>query len=270
MYNKPKAILSLLALSIWLYSCGSNPRNPRLATQALQTQNDSVSYAFGVMNAQGFGKLLKTLPGDTLNKKQILRAFAEILEGKETAINAETAQEVFRLHIKRIQEQQDKQHKAQNDSVLQANQSKPGVITTESGLQYRVLKAGTGKQVNSEQDTVVVHYIGKLIDGKVFDSSYERQQPGRFAVGEVIEGWTEALKLMQVGAKYELYIPSKLAYKEQGAGDAIPPHATLIFEIELLQVVPHEAQRQDTTATQREQQEETSNSKNSRGKRQRI
>ncbi|MBA3707699.1 MAG: FKBP-type peptidyl-prolyl cis-trans isomerase [Planctomycetes bacterium] len=121
-------------------------------------------------------------------------------------------------------------------SHLDANKAKPGVTTLPSGLQYRVLKAGAGKQPK-RSDSVSVHYRGKLIDGTVFDSSFERGQPATFPVTGVIAGWVEALQLMKEGASWELTIPSELAYGARGAGGVIPPHATLIFEVELLKVV---------------------------------
>jgi FKBP-type peptidyl-prolyl cis-trans isomerase len=116
---------------------------------------------------------------------------------------------------------------------LEANGKKEGVTTTASGLQYKVIKAGTGAQPKAT-DTVKVHYKGTFLDGKTFDSSYDRGEPISFPLNRVIAGWTEGVQLMPVGATYEFYIPSNLAYGERGAGGAIPPNATLIFVVELL------------------------------------
>jgi FKBP-type peptidyl-prolyl cis-trans isomerase FklB len=124
----------------------------------------------------------------------------------------------------------------QNQKFLEENRKAEGVTTLPSGLQYKVLKAGTGATPTAE-DTVRTHYKGQLIDGTVFDSSYDRGDSAEFPVGGVISGWTEALLKMKVGDKWQLVIPSHLAYGEAGAGGVIPPHATLIFEIELLDVV---------------------------------
>jgi FKBP-type peptidyl-prolyl cis-trans isomerase len=118
---------------------------------------------------------------------------------------------------------------------LEANGKKEGVTTTASGLQYKVIKAGTGAQPKAT-DTVKVHYKGTFLDGKTFDSSYDRGEPISFPLNRVIAGWTEGVQLMPVGATYEFYIPSNLAYGERGAGGAIPPNATLIFVVELLEI----------------------------------
>ena len=126
-------------------------------------------------------------------------------------------------------------NKAEGEAFLAENKKKEGVITLPSGLQYKVIKAGTGKKPKAT-DTVTVHYQGTLIDGKEFDSSYRRGQPVTFPVNGVIPGWTEALQLMEEGAKWQIFIPSSLAYGDRGAGRDIGPHATLIFEIELVSI----------------------------------
>ena len=128
------------------------------------------------------------------------------------------------------------ENKKKEDEFLAANAKKEGVVTTESGLQYKVLTEGTGA-VPTAEDQVSVNYEGKLIDGTVFDSSYERGQPATFGVTQVIAGWTEALQLMKVGAKYQLYIPASLAYGERGSQPNIGPGEPLIFDVELLEIV---------------------------------
>ncbi|MFM9053078.1 MAG: FKBP-type peptidyl-prolyl cis-trans isomerase, partial [Bacteroidota bacterium] len=125
---------------------------------------------------------------------------------------------------------------AESKKFLENNKKKNGVTTTASGLQYEVIKQGTGPKPTAE-DTVRTHYHGTLIDGTVFDSSVERGEPAEFPVGAVIKGWTEALQLMPVGSKYRLYIPSDLAYGERSAGPKIGPGSTLIFDVELLEIV---------------------------------
>jgi len=126
-------------------------------------------------------------------------------------------------------------NRKEGEAFLAANKKKEGVKTLASGLQYKVIKPGTGKKPKST-DTVTTHYRGTLIDGTEFDSSYNRGQPATFPVHGVIPGWTEALQLMEEGAKWQLFIPSKLGYGERGAGQAIGPNATLIFEVELVSV----------------------------------
>lgn len=126
-------------------------------------------------------------------------------------------------------------HKAEGAAFLAENGKKPGIRTTPSGLQYEVLSEGSGKSP-AASDTVRVHYTGKLLNGTVFDSSVERGEPAEFGLSQVIAGWTEGLQLMKPGAKYRFFIPSELAYGEHGAGNSIPPHATLIFDVELLAV----------------------------------
>ncbi|MFP4004999.1 MAG: FKBP-type peptidyl-prolyl cis-trans isomerase [Alphaproteobacteria bacterium] len=122
-----------------------------------------------------------------------------------------------------------------NDAYLESNKQRQGVEVTDTGLQYKVLREGTGKQPGP-RDMVKVHYRGRLVDGTVFDSSYKRGQPAELRLDGVIPGWTEGVQLMQEGAKYEFVIPARLAYGAKGAGDVIPPGATLIFEVELLEV----------------------------------
>ncbi|MHA2219485.1 MAG: FKBP-type peptidyl-prolyl cis-trans isomerase [Candidatus Hodarchaeales archaeon] len=126
-------------------------------------------------------------------------------------------------------------NKKEGEEYLAENKKKEGIITTQSGLQYKVLKKGTGK-IPKSTDTVTVNYRGTLIDGTEFDSSYRRGQPASFKVNGVIRGWTEALQLMKEGAKWQLYIPSNLAYGERGAGRNIGPNSTLIFEVELISI----------------------------------
>lgn len=127
-------------------------------------------------------------------------------------------------------------NKAAADAFLAANAQKEGVITTASGLQYRIISRGSGSRNPALEDTVVVHYVGKLMNGTEFDSSYSRNEPAIFGVGDVIPGWTEALKLMAVGDRFQLFIPAHLAYGEGGAGKKIEPNALIIFEVELLEI----------------------------------
>ena len=174
-----------------------------------------------------------------LDTEQLLKGMKDALGGQPSLLtDAEMEQTLGALQ----QEMQAKQQATtaaagakaakEGEAFLAANAAKPGVVTLPSGLQYKVLTAGTGKKP-AATDTVVVHYRGTLTDGTEFDSSYKRNQPAKFKVNQVIPGWTEALQLMPVGSKWQLVIPAKLAYGERGAGGAIPPNAVLVFEVEL-------------------------------------
>ena len=158
-------------------------------------------------------------------------ALAEVILDKETAVSADSAKKIFDMQM----EYKKASFKKDNLEWLAQNKKKEGVVTLPSGLQYRVVKAGKGIIANDTTE-VKVHYEGKLLDGRVFDSSYKRGVPASFRPNQVIKGWREALLMMPEGSEWELYIPSNLAYGEQGAGQDIPANATLIFKIELVKV----------------------------------
>ncbi|WP_445114555.1 FKBP-type peptidyl-prolyl cis-trans isomerase [Acinetobacter sp. WZC-1] len=141
----------------------------------------------------------------------------------------------FQKEMQQKQLTQGKETESANNAFLTSNAKKAGVVTTASGLQYKILKQGTGKQPSADS-TVTVHYKGQLLDGKVFDNSYDRGQPIEFPLNQVIPGWTEGLQLMKEGGKATLYIPAKLAYGEQGVPGTIPPNSALIFDVELIKV----------------------------------
>jgi FKBP-type peptidyl-prolyl cis-trans isomerase len=174
-----------------------------------------------------------------LDAEQLLKGMKDALAGQPSLLtDAEMEQTLGALQQEMQAKQQEKTAAAgakaakEGEAYLAANAAKPGVVTLPSGLQYKVLTAGTGKKP-AATDTVVVHYRGTLTDGTEFDSSYKRNQPAKFKVNQVIAGWTEALQLMPVGSKWQLVIPAKLAYGERGAGGAIPPNSVLVFEVEL-------------------------------------
>ncbi len=198
---------------------------------------DKLSYAMGVNMAQ----YLMSQPVQ-LNPQLVLRGLAEAISGKP-AMSQEEYQATMQLlqeKMKAAGEQEvsklAKENAEKGAKFLFENAQKAGVVTTASGLQYQVLTQGGGAKP-SAGDTVRVHYTGKLLSGQVFDSSIERGQPAEFGVTQVIPGWVEGLQLMPVGSKFMFFIPGELAYGERGAGRQIQPNSTLIFEVELLDIV---------------------------------
>ncbi|MBP8760528.1 MAG: FKBP-type peptidyl-prolyl cis-trans isomerase [Parabacteroides sp.] len=201
----------------------------------LKSAIDSASYAIGVSTGAGYKENLKTLP-DSANVDALIAGFTEALKGQKTSMTPEAAQAFLQTYFMEASAKQATKAKEEGDKFLAENKTKEGVITTESGLQYKVVTEGKGVKPTAE-DKVKVHYKGTLLDGKVFDSSIERGEPAEFGVGQVIKGWTEGLQLMPVGSKYTFWIPSDLAYGERGAGQDIKPNSVLVFEVELLEIV---------------------------------
>ncbi|WP_242919511.1 FKBP-type peptidyl-prolyl cis-trans isomerase [Pontibacter liquoris] len=194
---------------------------------------DKISYIIGRDMATNLQK-----QGISIEPDAFMQGIKEVLAGTPSSLSADDVQQAMMALQQEMGQKQNAQgaeNKQAGETFLAENKNKEGVKTLPSGLQYQVLKEGNGKSP-SKSDTVTTHYHGTLIDGSVFDSSYERGQPATFPVNGVIAGWTEALQLMQEGAKWRLFIPSDLAYGAQGAGDAIGPNATLIFDVELLSV----------------------------------
>lgn len=199
---------------------------------------DKLSYALGI----GIGSQLAGMGAKELNIDDFAQAIKDVISGSELKVDNAEAQTLVQNFF---QEQEAKQQaataeagkaaKAAGEAFLAENGKKDGVVTLPSGLQYQVLKEGDGKKP-SATDQVVCHYEGTLIDGTVFDSSYQRNQPATFGLNQVIAGWTEGVQLMQEGAKYRFFIPYDLAYGERGAGAQIPPFAALVFDVELIEV----------------------------------
>lgn len=199
--------------------------------QKLKTFEDSISYALGTTMA----KQLKpaNLEQDFLNYKILMKGFVAAYEEEELKIDIEASAQMLQSFFQKLQEKSSKENKDEGKKFLEENKKREGVVTTESGLQYEILKRGTGSSPKAT-DKVTVHYTGKLIDGTVFDSSVERGEPVSFELNKVIPGWTEALQLMKVGGKWKLYIPYNLGYGDRAVSDLITPYSTLIFEVELL------------------------------------
>ena len=191
---------------------------------------DKVSYALGM----SIGHQLQQMSATELNIDDFAQAIKDVFSAKAQLTDAE-AQTAVQTFFQQKAEEQAAAAKAEGENFLAENAKKPGVKTLPSGLQYEVLREGNGRKP-SATDEVECHYEGTLINGQVFDSSYRRGETATFGLNQVIKGWTEGLQLMQEGAKYRFFIPYNLAYGEQGAGQAIPPYAALIFDVELIKV----------------------------------
>ena len=228
----------MLGAGLMFIACATDKDNG--APPDLTTESAKFSYALGLE----IGASLQNIADETAVDVDIMsRAIKDQLSGTEPLLGQEEAAEVKQTVMNRVQAkmQEDRQNDAlenasAEEAFLDSNATREGVITTESGLQYEILEKGEGKNPEAT-DRVSVHYRGTLLDGTVFDSSYERGSPATFGVNQVIPGWTEALQLMSVGSKYKLYIPSKLAYGMRGAGQKIGPNQCLIFEVELLEIL---------------------------------
>ena len=199
------------------------------------TQKEKVSYSLGV----NLGKNFK-MQGIDVDQALLIQGMKDAFSGSKTTMtdkDMESCMMAFQQEMmvksQAKQKIEGEKNMKEGEAFLVANKKKDGVISLPSGLQYKVIKAGTGPKPTASQ-TVKCHYRGTTIDGKEFDSSYKRGEPTEFPLNQVIKGWTEGIQLMAVGSKYEFYIPANLAYGERGAGGTIGPNATLIFEVELI------------------------------------
>ncbi|MCK9611320.1 MAG: FKBP-type peptidyl-prolyl cis-trans isomerase [Bacteroidales bacterium] len=227
--------VSIIVVMFFMVSCNSGGK------VSLKTQDDSVAYVIGANIGEN---LKRNITNDSLNfsTEALVQGFKDALEGIDSNIfTKEDKQNIMMNFQKQLQEKQNEKamkaaepNKIAGANFLQENKKQPGIIETSSGLQYKVVKAGTGKTPKAT-DNVTVNYEGKLISGEIFDSSYDRNKPETFNVSQVIRGWTEGLMLMKEGGSYELFIPSDLAYGDQGNAK-IPGGSALIFKVELLKV----------------------------------
>ena len=235
--------LAVVAVTVSLFSCGNQAQDVKI----LETELDSVSYAVGLSMS---GQLKSNF--SEVNKAILAQGIRNGLDSTNLLIDAKDMQEVLSGYFKKKQQAQmeEKQaaaskaaeakfgeNKKAGEDFLEANKSKKGVQTTESGIQYIVLKEGSGEKPAGSTTKVKVHYHGTNIAGNIFDSSVDRGTPSTFGLNQVIKGWTEGVQLMNEGAKYKFFIPQELAYGAQQKGENIKPFSTLIFEIELLEVL---------------------------------
>jgi FKBP-type peptidyl-prolyl cis-trans isomerase len=206
------------------------------AAQAkLTSQIDSVSYAVGVSVGNDLRTTIESTFENKHNMDLVIKGLVEGLKGEKTEFTKEEANGIIESYMMALFAEKEKVAKEANQKFLAENAKRKGVKTTASGLQYEVIKKGTGKVNPTETSTVKVDYEGTLIDGTVFDSSIQRGEPIEFALNQVIKGWTEGVQLMTEGATFKFYIPSELGYGAQQAG-SIPPNSVLIFEVRLLEI----------------------------------
>lgn len=198
----------------------------------LNTEIDTVSYSIGVNIAEN----LSNQGFDGLNIDALAKGMMDYLNANDLAISKEQGEQILQGYMQRKAMEAANKNKEEGEKFLAENGKKEGIITLASGMQYEIIQEGNGP-IPTANDRVKTHYHGTLIDGTVFDSSVQRGQPATFGVMQVIKGWQEALQLMPVGSKWRLYIPYDLAYGERGAGGDIGPFATLVFDIELIEIV---------------------------------
>ena len=193
---------------------------------------EKISYALGL----GIGQQLKSMNIENFDIKEFSRSIEDVMAARDTDMTAREAQVMLSEYFQKKEKEQAEENIAKGKAYLEKNGKREGVVTTTSGLQYEVLTEGTGKSPKAT-DKVRCHYEGRLTDGTIFDSSYQRGEPADFGLNQVIAGWTEGVQLMKEGAKYRFHIPYLLGYGERGAGASIPPYATLVFDVELIKVL---------------------------------
>lgn len=238
-----KTLILLAVVSLFAPSCGKmEDQKKEITKEDLKTEDEMASYSLGFSTGVRFKN-----DESGINLEIFQRGVKDGFTGSDQMLNEEEmnkAMTAWRRKTRAIRQEQRKkemeerkkqeeENKAKGEKFLEENKTKEGVVALESGLQYKILKEGTGASPK-ETDTLKCHYKGTTIDGKEFDNSYERGEPATFAFDRAIEGWKEALKLMKVDAKWQLFIPPQLAYGERGSGKVIGPNETLIFEVELL------------------------------------
>lgn len=226
-----------LIMIVLVSSCSStkdsgSSKSKNKSKMKLTTEVDSVSYSIGLNIAEN----LSNQGLDGLNIDALAKGMDDFFSQNDLAISKEQGEQFIQNYMQRKAMEAANKNKKEGEDFLAKNGQKDGIVTLPSGMQYEIIEAGQGA-IPKATDKVRTHYHGTLIDGTVFDSSIERGQTATFGVTQVIQGWQEALQLMPVGSKWRLYIPYHLAYGERGAGGQIGPFATLIFDIELIEIV---------------------------------
>lgn len=224
---------AIVASGVLATSCDSKK------SASLKTGLDSASYAIGIANGSMFKQNLEGMPGGPVNIDNLIAGFEAAMKSDSSAMKMtmEQAQTFLNTYFVEVQTKEAQQAKEEGEKFLADNGTKSGVITTNTGLQYKVEKEGTGAKPTID-DKVKVHYTGTLLDGTKFDSSVDRGEPSEFGLTQVIPGWKEILQIMPVGSKYTIWVPAELAYGERPPrGSSIKPNSTLKFEIELLDIV---------------------------------
>ncbi len=231
---KLNVIVILAALIIISGACSNKGVN----NLKLENQDDSLSYAFGV----DIYNNLKNRTDIEVDPMYMAKGMKDAKEGNSIFIDAAAGGYIMMVMQERQEKQLEEEYKdyiAENEAFLENNKEKEDVTTTETGLQYKVVALGEGPKPGF-RDTVLVHYVGKLINDTIFDSSVARGEPAEFKVSTLIKGWSEGLQLMPLGSKFEFYIPQELGYGTRGAGQEIKPFSTLVFEVELLDIINNE------------------------------
>lgn len=227
-----KVTIILAAMITFTSAAFSQNKTNENKTENMQNDTDSLSYGFGLLIA----KNLKSQGIDSLNYEQVVAGMKATMNGEKPAISEQEANAFINQYLQKAAMEKANKNLEIGKKFLAENGKRKGVVTTASGLQYEVLKQGTGPKPENTSTNVTAHYHGTLIDGTVFDSSVQRNQPFVTNVGQVIKAWQEALLMMNVGTKLRIYCPSELAYGERGAGGAIGPNSVLIFEMELISI----------------------------------
>jgi FKBP-type peptidyl-prolyl cis-trans isomerase len=223
-----KAMFPLLLLSA---ICGCKVGEKAVKEVNMEDPKQAFSYALGLDVARSLEPYK-----DDIDLNAFMKALNDTLVQGSSSLTSQDAQKILSEHFQRIQEEKKKKNLEEGMAFLENNKSQPGVVTTNSGLQYQVITEGQG-EIPKADNEVSVHYVGTLIEGKEFENSHTRGKPATFPVNRVIPGWTEVLQLMKVGSKYKIFVPPALGYGERGRGRVIEPNSTLIFEIELLSIV---------------------------------
>ena len=235
---KVKLLQLVLVLTVFAFASCNQPKSGNFSKDVtLNSEIDSVSYSLGIDIANTF----KKNGIDNIDMNTFIAGYMQLIDGDSTDIDPEKARKLVQDYFRKMQQVKVEKSLKEGEAFLTENKKKEGVITTESGLQYEIITKGEG-DIPTDKDKVKVHYKGTLLNGETFDSSYDRGEPSTFPVTGVIKGWQEALQLMPVGSKWTVYIPSGIAYGARGQR-GIAPNSTLIFEMELLEIVKEEEKK---------------------------